>query len=315
MNENIKELSLFERISNQYNSMSKGQKKLAEFIMSNYEKAVFMTAAKLGETVSVSESTAVRFASLLGYEGFPEFHKALEVMVQEKLETITKIDIRQGSLKQEEIIETVMLSDIERIKRTLQELPQNVIRETIQSISQAKRIYIMGVRSCEPLARYLGFYLNLMLQNVTVITSAGTNEVFEQMLNIGENDVFIGISFPRYSIRTIKAMQFANDRRAKVISLTDHLLSPLNLYSSCNLYAKSEMATLIDSLTAPMSVINALIVSLYMKDPEKITRNLEILEKIWDDYQMDSNDEMNAYVDEMSMLHYEDDETSDSTKG
>ena len=261
-----------------------------------------MTAAKLGETVSVSESTAVRFATLLGYAGFPEFHKALEQVVQDKLETISKIEISQGGLKQEEILETVMISDAEKIKRTLQELSRDAFNEAVESISKANRVFIIGVRSCEPLAKFLGFYLNLMLQNVIVISPTGTNEIFEQMLNIGEGDVLFGISFPRYSIRTIKAMEFANDRRAKVISLTDHQLSPLNLYSSCNLFAKSEMASLIDSLTAPMSVINALIVSLYMKNPEKIIGNLEALETIWKDYQIYSNDEMNLFDDEMKMI-------------
>lgn len=296
---------LFGRISQKYGVMSKGQKKLANYITSNYEKAVFMTAAKLGQTVAVSESTVVRFAVLLGYEGFPELHKALEEVVQNRLEIISKIEISEKNENQENILEAVMLSDAEKIKRTLQELSKEAFYEAADNILGARRIYIIGLRNCASLASFLGFYLNIMLQNVAVISTGSANEIFEQMLNIGEEDVVIGISFPRYSMHTIKAMEFANDRRAKVISITDNRLSPLNLYSSCNLLARSEMATLLDSLAAPLSVINALIVTIYMKKPELVTGNLEMLDKIWEDYQIYANDEMNFLKDEMNMIEYE----------
>ena len=293
--------SLISRIGQKYDTMSKGQKKLAAYITANYDKAVFLTAAKLGETVSVSESTAVRFATLLGYYGFPEFHKALEELVQERLNSISKIEITESKLSKAEVLETVMVSDAEKIRLTLQSISKEAFEEALESIMHGERIYIIGIRNCMPLASFLGFYLNLMFDNVTVVTTNSASEIFEQMININPRDVVIGISFPRYSMRTLKAMEFANDRNAKVISITDDKNSPLNLYSSCNLLARSEMATVVDSLVAPMSVINAMIVSLFMKKPEIVTGKLELLERIWEDYQIYSSDEINVAEDEVAI--------------
>lgn len=292
---------LIERMNSNYAEMSKGQKKLATYITTNYDTAVFMTAAKLGEMVGVSESTTVRFAALLGYSGFPEFHKALEQVVQDKLHSIAKIEITASKMTKMQVLETVMISDAEKIKLTLDTLSKSAFEQAVESILNAKRIYVVGIRTCTPLAQFLGFYLNLLFDEVTIVTTNSASEIFEQMINISNQDVMIGISFPRYSMRTLKAMEFANDRNAKVISITDDKNSPLNLYSSCNLLARSDMATVVDSLVAPLSVINALIVALCMKKPDYVTTKLDTLEKIWEDYQIYSNDEINMVDEEVAI--------------
>lgn len=292
---------LIERMNRCYATMSKGQKKLASYITSNYDTAVFMTAAKLGRTVGVSESTTVRFASLLGYDGFPEFHKALEEVVKDKLRAIERIEIQSSDMSKTEVLEAVMNSDANKIRQTLEDISKSAFEEAIDSIMSARKIYIIGIRSCLPLAQFLGFYLNLLFEDVCIVGTNSASEIFEQMINISSKDVLIGISFPRYSMRTLKAMEFANDRNAKVISITDDKNSPLNLYSSCNLLARSDMATVVDSLVAPLSVINALIVSLCMKKPDYVTNRLNTLEHLWEDYQIYSNDEINYAEEEIAI--------------
>lgn len=284
---------LITRMNEAYEGMSKGQKKLATYITTNYDTAVFMTAAKLGAMVGVSESTTVRFATLLGYSGFPEFHKALEELVKDKLHSVQRIEITASKMTETQVLETVMESDAEKIKLTLETISKSAFDEAVESIMSARRIYVVGIRTCTPLAQFLGFYLNLLFDDVTIVTTNSASEIFEQMINVNNEDVVIGISFPRYSMRTLKAMEFANDRNAKVISITDDKNSPLNLYSSCNLLAKSDMATVVDSLVAPLSVINALVVTLCMKKPDYVTGKLDMLDKLWEDYQVYSGDEMN----------------------
>ena len=281
--------------------MSKGQKKLAAYILANFDKAVFLTAAKLGKEVGVSESTVIRFATLLGYKGFPEFHKALEKVVQGKLNSIERLEVSTGKMKRQEVLEAVLKSDAERIKVTLDALDRAAFEVAIDVIQNAKKIYIVGMRNCAPLASFLGFYLNLMFEEVVVVTTNNSSEVFEQLMRIGSDDCIIGISFPRYSMRTLKAMEFANDRSAKIITITDTKNSPLSLYSSCNLVARSDMATVVDSLVAPLSVINALIVSLCIKKQDKVISNLEMLEHIWSEYQVIESDEMNMLNDDKIM--------------
>lgn len=292
---------LITRMNEYYGSMSKGQKKLASYITSNYDAAVFMTAAKLGRTVGVSESTAVRFATLLGYDGFPEFHKALEEVVKEKLRAVSRIEIKSSEMTKTEVLETVMRSDANKINQTLENLSKSAFEEAVDSIMSARKIYVIGIRTCLPLAQFLGFYLNLLFEDVCIVGTNNASEIFEQMININKLDVLIGISFPRYSMRTLKAMEFANDRNAKVISITDDKNSPLNLYSSCNLIARSDMATVVDSLVAPLSVINALIVSLCMKKPDEVTGKLDMLERLWEDYQVYANDEINLPEEEVAI--------------
>ena len=281
------------RIEEKYAKMSKGQRRLADYVCKNYDKAVFLTAAKLGETVGVSESTVVRFAIQLGYKGYPGFQKALEELVRNKLNSIQRMEVTYGRISQSEILETVLHSDIEKIKQTLSVIDHKAFDLAIDTILSAKRIYVLGIRSCAPLASFLEFYLNLICENVTTVATNSSSEIFEQLIRINEKDVIIGISFPRYSMRALKALEFASNRKAKVITLTDSIHSPMNLYSSCNLIARSDMASIVDSLVAPLSVINALVVALCMKKQKEVVSTLETLEQLWGEYQVYSGDELN----------------------
>ena len=281
------------RINEKFASMSKSHKKIAAFITDHYEQAVFMTAAKLGEALGISESTVVRFASGLGYEGYPEFQKALEEWVQNKLSTVQKISVKYGKSTQSEILSSVLSADIEKIQDTMENLDPVAFETAVNIILEAKNIYIVGIRSCEPLADFLSFYLNMIRGNVHLVRTTSVSEMFEQMIRIDEKDAIIGISFPRYSMRTLKAMEFANDRNAKVITITDTVHSPMNLYSSCNLLARSDMVSIVDSLVAPLSVINALVVALCLKRPNEVKQGLEVLEDVWNNYQVYLNDEIN----------------------
>lgn len=301
MNGNTNDLT--SRINECYGSLSKGQKILATYITDNYDKAVFLTAAKMGQVVGVSESTVVRFATHLGYKGYPEFQKALEEMVRNKLNSIQRMEVTYGRISQSHILETVLQSDQEKIKDTLEHIDEHAFELAVDTIIKAKHIYIVGIRSCAPLAAFMAFYFNLMFENVTLLQTNNSSELFEQMVRISKDDVIIGISFPRYSMRTLKAMEFANNRNAKVITLTDSVHSPMNLYSSCNLIARSDMASIVDSLVAPLSVINALIVALCMKKQGEVAKTLETLEDIWNDYQVYENDEIN-YIDDKIKMRY-----------
>lgn len=298
---------LLSKIDENYENLSKGQKLLADYITNNYDKAVFLTAAKLGKIVGVSESTVVRFATQLGYQGYPGFQKALEELVRNKLNSIQRMEVTYGRISQSEILESVLQSDIEKIKLTLNHIDQNAFELAVDIILKAKRIYIVGIRSCAPLADFLSFYLNLICDNVTSVNTNSSSEIFEQLIRIGEDDVIIGISFPRYSMRTLKALEFASNRKAKVITLTDSIHSPMNLYSSCNLIARSDMASIVDSLVAPLSVVNALVVALCMKKQGEVIKTLETLEQIWDEYQVYSGDELN-HVEDAVALNYKENE-------
>lgn len=291
------------RINESYGKLSKGQKRLAAYITDNYDKAVFLTAAKLGEIVGVSESTVVRFAMHLGYKGYPEFQNALEELVKNKLNSMQRMEVAYGRINQSKILDTVMQSDMERLHATLAKIDENVFDLAVETILNAKHIYVIGIRSCAALASFFAFYLNLIFDNVHLIQTNSLSEIFEQMVRIGKDDVIIGISFPRYSMRTLKAMEFANNRNAKVITLTDSVHSPMNLYSSCNLIADSDMSSIVDSLVAPLSVINALIVALCMKKQTKVAKTLEMLEDIWDEYQIYESDEIN-YINDSIKMHY-----------
>ena len=285
--------NLLNKMNVKYQKFSKGQKKLASYISDNYDKAAFMTAAKLGETVGVSESTVVRFAIHLGYKGYPEFQKALEELVRNKLNSIQRMEVTYGKVPQADILDTILHSDIDKIKMTMENIDHDAFEQAVETILDAKSIYIVGIRSCAPLASFLGFYFHLLFNQVHLLHTNSSSELFEQMIHISEEDVIIGISFPRYSMRTLKALEFANNRKARVITLTDSIHSPMNLYSSCNLIARSDMASIVDSLVAPLSVINALVVALCMRKQKEVVATLEDLEKIWDEYQVYKNDEIN----------------------
>lgn len=285
------------RIEEKYRDLSKGQKRVAEYVLDNYDKAVFLTAARLGEVVGVSESTVVRFATQLGYKGYPEFQKALEELVRNRLNSIQRMKVTYGRISQSQILETVLQSDIEKIKQTLNGIDHSAFNQAIDTILNARKIYVLGIRSCAPLAAFMSFYLNLLCDNVIAVNTNSSSEIFEQLIRIGEGDVIIGISFPRYSQRTLKALEFASKRKAKIITLTDSVHSPINIYSSCNLIARSDMASIVDSLVAPLSVVNALIVALCMKKQEEVIGTLETLEQIWGEYQVYSGDELNRIED------------------
>lgn len=292
---------LLARLDEKYPKLSKGQRRLTDYIRQNYDKAAFLTAAKMGEAVGVSESTVVRFATQLGYKGYPEFQKALGEMVRTKLNSIQRMEVTYGRITQSEILTNVLHSDIEKIKLTMESIDQQAFEMAVDTIINAKKIYIVGIRSCAPLANFLAFYLNLIFDNVVTVNANGSSDIFEQIIHVDEEAVVIGISFPRYSMRTLKALEFASNRKAKVITLTDSVHSPMTLYSSCNLIARSDMASIVDSLVAPLSVINALVVAVCMKKQNEVINTLGKLEEIWDEYQVYSRDELNPVKESVEL--------------
>ena len=290
-------------IQEHFSDMSKGHKAVANFILDQYDKAVFMTAAEIGAQLNISESTVVRFATKIGYDGYPGFQKALEECVKERFNNVQKMGVKYSNHSQSEILTTVLSADIEKLQDTIENLDPAAFETAVSTLLEAETVYIMGLRSNEPLAAFLHFYLNMIRKNVRLVNTTSVSETFEQMIHIGEKDCFIGISFPRYSMRTLKAMEFANDRNAKVIAITDSVHSPMNLYSSCNLLARSDMVSIVDSLVAPLSVINALVVAMCLKRPQDVKQNLEKLEETWNNYQVYLNDEIN-FIDDEPMLNY-----------
>ncbi len=290
-------------MGDKFSKMSKSQKVIASYISDHYDEAVFMTAAKLGERLKVSESTVVRFAMMLGYEGYPEFQKAMEEWVKNQLTSVQRMGVKYAGSTQSEVLTSVLQSDMDKIRDTIEHLDTTAFDTAVDIILKAKKVYICGIRSCEPLADFLCFYLNMMRGDVVSLKTTSMSETFEQMLRISEKDAFIGISFPRYSMRTLKAMEFASDRNAKVISLTDSIHSPMCMYSSCNLLARSDMVSIVDSLVAPLSVINALVVAMCLRRPAEVKKSLHSLEEVWNSYQVYLNDEIN-FIDEEPMLNY-----------
>lgn len=278
--------SLLRNIEENRASFSKGQKLIADYIINLYDKAAFMTASKLGKTVGVSESTVVRFAMQLGYEGYPELQRALQEMIRNKLTAVQRMDVAEEQMGSADILTRVLNLDIERIKRTLEETSKSDFNNAVQSLLSAKTVYIIGVRSAFSLASFLGFYFNLIFENVKLLSGDGLNEIFEQILRIGPGDVIIGISFPRYSKRTCRALQYASDRGAKVIAITDSMMSPIVKDATHVLLSRSDMASFVDSLVAPMSLINALIIAAGLSKKDEVHDTFDKLEKIWEEYEM-----------------------------
>lgn len=266
-----------------FSRMSKGQKLIAEYILKYYDKAAFMTAAKLGTSVGVSESTVVRFANELGFSGYPKLQKELQELIKNKLTTVQRLELSNDYISEENALKGVLKADIENIRATLEKINHKTFEDVVRSIFMAKRIYIIGLRSSTALAEFLGFYLNVILDNVKVV-GYGISDIFEQMINVGEGDLVIGIGFPRYAAKTIDALSFAHSRKAKVVAITDSLLSPLATQSDLTLISQSNMASFVDSLVAPLSVINALIIAVGMREKDKITNTFNDLEEIWKDY-------------------------------
>ncbi|MGL4989976.1 MAG: MurR/RpiR family transcriptional regulator [Sarcina sp.] len=274
---------LMKVIQSKFPKLSKGQKLIAEYILTNYDRAAFMTAAKLGISVGVSESTVVRFAIELGFSGYPKLQKSLQELIKNKLTTVQRLELSSDFIREENPLKGVLKADIENIRATLEKINYNDFEQVVDDMFKAKRIYIVGLRSSMALAEFLGFYLNLILDNVKVVSS-GMSDIFEQMINIGKGDVVIGIGFPRYATKTIDALAFAKSRGAKAIAITDSLISPLATNADCTLIAQSNMASFVDSLVAPLSIINALVISIGIREKEKITHTFEDLEGIWRDY-------------------------------
>lgn len=275
---------LITKIQSELPGFSKGQKQIARFILEYYDKAAFMTASRLGVTVGVSESTVVRFATELGYDGYPHLQRALQEMIRNKLTSVQRMEVAGDRMGGRDVLQTVLHADTDMIRVTLDEIDRDAFQGAVDALMGAKRIYILGVRSSSALASFLGFYFNLLFENVTLVHTNSVSEIFEQVLRVGPGDVLFGISFPRYSKRTLSAMKYARDRGARVIALTDSQLSPLARVADHVLLARSDMASFVDSLVAPLSVINALIVAVGMSRRDEIEQTFNKLERIWEEY-------------------------------
>lgn len=263
---------------------SKGQKRIARYITEAYDKAAFMTANRLGKTVGVSESTVVRFAVDLGFDGYPSMQKAMQEMVLNRLTSVQRLEVASGRIGDQDVVSMVLHSDMEKLRQTSETVDREAFRQAVNAILKAKRVYILGVRSVAPLANFLGYYLNYMFNNVHVISGFSAGEMFEKIVSVNAEDVVIAFSFPRYSSSTTKGAQYCRSAGATVIGITDNRLSPLGSNSDHVLIAKSDMVSLVDSLVAPLSVVNALIVAIASKKEAELAHTFETLERIWDEY-------------------------------
>ncbi len=280
---------IIQRLNQSGKKLSKSHRRIAECIVSHYDKAAFMTASRLGEYVGVSESTVVRFASALGYEGYPQLQKALQELIRHRLTASQRFEMT-SDMDQTQVLSKVLKADMQNIRSTIDELDVQVFENVVERILNANDIYVLGLRASAPLAQFLTHYLKFVFKNVHLVTS-GISDVFEQLSRIDEGDLLIGISFPRYSARTLEAMQFARSRNATLVAITDGPLSPLHSAADLCLTAKSEMASFVDSLAAPLSVINALVVALGQRRRQQVTQYFDQLEDIWDEYKVYLNKE------------------------
>ncbi len=287
-------LDLLSEIEKKLPSLSKGQRNIAQYIVAHYDKAAFMTASKLGDTIGVSESTVVRFAVELGFQGYPHFQRSLQEMIRNKLTSVQRIEVSNSQLGTSDLLTKVLSMDIDKIRRTLDDISRDAFNDAVESIISAENIYVLGVRSSFSLASFLSFYLNHIFKNVRNIATNSVSEVFEQIMHIEKGDVLISITFPRYSQRTVKAAKYACGRGAKVISITDSADSPIAEFSDTLLLARSDMASFVDSLVAPLSLINALIVAIGLKNKQATSDSLERLEQIWDEYGVYQKNEENS---------------------
>lgn len=265
---------------------SKGQRLIARYIADNYDKAAFMTAGKLGKTVGVSESTVVRFATELGYEGYPEMRKALQELVRNRLTSVQRIAAAREMMDSANVLKAVMSSDMEKLRVTLESLDHESFEAAVDAVLSGRNVYILGMRSSAALASFLGFYLNYLMDNVHVVNDTKGSEVYEQMLRIGPDDVLFSISFPRYTSNSLRAARFAKERGAKIVALTDNDASPFASLADVMLYAKSDMVSFLDSLVAPLSVINAIIIAISARRRETLDETFENLETLWAEYEV-----------------------------
>ena len=274
---------LLVRIDAKMSTFSKGQKLIAEFIEQHYDRAAFLTASKLGALLGVSESTVVRFATELGYGGYPELQKAMQEMIKDKLTSVQRIDVTAAKIGEGSVLDTVLSQDILKIRRTLEETSREDFDRAVESVINAENIYIFGVRSSSSLAGFLGYYFDLILGNVHIVTDSSRSGMYEALLRISDKDAIIGISFPRYSRTAAEAMTFAKSRGAATIAITDSLLSPLAQSAESVLIARSDMASVVDSLVAPLSLINALIVATVIKKKDDVKETFSVLENVWNE--------------------------------
>ncbi|MDK3309182.1 MurR/RpiR family transcriptional regulator [Clostridioides difficile] len=274
---------LISNIQSQYTRLSKGQKLIAQYILNNYDKVAFMTACKLGETVGVSESTVVRFANALGYSGYPKLQAALQELIKNKLTTVQRVEMAHDYYDDFAILNKVLKSDIDNIRSTLEEIDERAFKEASNKLLRARKIYILGMRSSFVVAQYLGFYLDIILDNVHIIRM-DMGDAFEQIVRINEEDVIVAISFPRYSKKSYQIVNYAKEKGAHVISLTDSLFAPVASLADNTLLVKSNMASFVDSLVPALSISNALAISVGMKEKEDIKQHFDDLEQIWKRY-------------------------------
>lgn len=277
-------MDLISLVENQMSGFSKGQKRVANVLLNSYDKAAYMTASKLGEAAGVSESTVVRFAIELGYDGYPELQRALQDLIRTKLTSSQRIEVTNHRIGDGDILESVLLSDAEKIRNTLSNISHDAFNTAVDAIIGAENIYIIGVRSSSSLASFMNFYLSMIFDNVHFVQTTSGSEMFERIINLKKDDVMIGISFPRYSTRIINAVDYAKDVGATVVALTDSMQSPIAAKADAVLIAESDMASFVDSLVAPLSIINAIIVAISKKKQKEITAKFDLLERIWDDY-------------------------------
>ncbi len=281
---------LLDRIKEMLPEFSKGQRLIGNYLITNYDKAAFMTASKLGCVVGVSESTVVRFASALGYEGYPELQAALQELIKMRLTPVQRMEVTNDRIGEGDVLDNVLTSEMSKIRATLEGVSRRDFDGAVEALLSAKNIYIIGMRSSASLASFLAYNFKYMFEGVTLVQTTSGSEIFEQLLRISEDDVVVAISFPRYSKRIISAVEFASSRHAKIIALTDSERSPISALASSKLYAKSDMASFVDSLVAPLSIIDALLVAVSRRKHDELQSVFSRLERIWDDYDVYDKD-------------------------
>ena len=271
-------------LQSRYRTFSKGQRMIAKYILESYDKAAFMTASALGKAVGISESTVVRFAMELGFDGYPGMQKVLQEMVRNRLTSVQRIEATNDRIGDHDVVSMILQEDINRIHRTAEAVDRQAFGDSVNAIVAAKRIYLIGVRSCAALASFWGMYLNYMFNNVQIIAASGAGEMFEKLVRVGPEDVVVAISFPRYSNSTIKAVRYCRSAGATIIAITDNAANPIGENANYVLLAKSDMVSMVDSLVAPMSLVNALIVAIASKRSKELTDTFTTLERVWDEY-------------------------------
>ncbi|MBE7013366.1 MAG: MurR/RpiR family transcriptional regulator [Ruminococcaceae bacterium] len=282
----MERIDVIAKIKDSMSGLSKGHKSIAAYILENRDKAAFMTAAALGSAVDVSESTVVRFAAEMGYEGYPQMQKALQASIRGRLTNVQRMELATSKMGEENILKSVIHADIEKLRQTAETLDNDDFLRAVEAIAKAKKIYVLGARSCSSLTSFLGFYLNLIFKDVKTISTSSDSETFEQIFRVGEGDAVIAISFPRYSSRTVKAVSYASSNGADVVAITDSMDSPIIPYATHSLIARSDMSYFADSLVAPLSIINAIIMALAIKNEKAVRDTFDKLENIWDKYEV-----------------------------